>query len=131
MPYGDAANPLSGYWTLPSTMQAAAATPVLTEAWIDAILSNLYRLGGVAGTDSVRVAKSVDQSTPNGSLVALTWDAEQHDTDTLHDSISNNSLLYVRESGIYLVIGTVTWSSNATGSRAAYLMRSGTTINGI
>lgn len=43
------------------------------------------------------VNKSADQTAANytGSLVTIAWDAEQYDTDGIHDNVTNNTRLTV------------------------------------
>jgi len=57
-----------------------------------------------AGSDiSVRVTHSVDISI--NAFTVLPFDTERFDTDTMHDTSTNNSRLTCKTAGLYLIIG--------------------------
>lgn len=82
-----------------------------------------------ASTDhGARVTHSTAQTISTGTgVTTLAFNTERWDTDTIHDTVTNNSRLTCKTAGKYLIGCHVTFASNATGSRAAFLMLNGTT----
>jgi hypothetical protein len=76
----------------------------------------------------VRLRHSANQSLSSGSAVALDFDTEDVDTDTMHNGVDNPSRITIVTSGKYLVIGGCSFTSNATGSRALSIYKNGTTF---
>lgn len=74
-----------------------------------------------------QVTKSAAQSIATAAFTAVTWNAEDLDTDTLHDTVTNNSRLTAQLAGKYLVWATVTFAGNATGTRIVRLTKNGAT----
>jgi len=87
----------------------------------------LWNLGNnvPAVQPSCRVKKSAVQSVVNAAGAILTWDLEDYDTDNIHDLVTNTSRLTCRTTGKYLVSLTVCFAGNATGTRAAYVLKNG------
>ena len=69
----------------------------------------------------------------NLSIAHNTWvssiysSADAFDTDSMHNTSTNNSRITINTAGIYQVSGLVTWLFNATGQRAARFFLNGTT----
>ena len=53
---------------------------------------------------------------------------EDTDTDTMHSTVTNTSRLTIVTAGRYRVTGSVGFAANATGYRAVYLRKTGTTM---
>jgi hypothetical protein len=68
----------------------------------------------------VVVYKTAVQTLTTGSSTTLTWDAEEVDTDSMHDNVTNNSRLTVPSGfvGFAKALLSVDFISNATGNRA-------------
>jgi hypothetical protein len=75
----------------------------------------------------VRVTKSATQSITSATDTAITWDQETFDTDTMHDTVTNNTRLTAPVTGKYLVIGCLEFAPNATGYRTVKIKKNGTT----
>jgi hypothetical protein len=75
----------------------------------------------------VRVTKSANQSINSATDTAITWDQETFDTDTLHDTVTNNSRLTAPVTGKYLVIGCLEFAPNNVGYRTVKIRKNGTT----
>lgn len=77
------------------------------------------------------VNKTGNQSIASGSFVLLTWDAEQYDTDGIHDNVVNNSRLYVPAgwSKVQLT-ASIGLSNHATGERAFAFFKNGAQVIG-
>lgn len=76
---------------------------------------------------SARVYHNVDQSCPTGAWTTLAFNTERFDTDTIHDTVTNNSRLTCKTAGKYLIIALVFIQSNATGERHVKVVHNGTT----
>jgi hypothetical protein len=59
-------------------------------------------------------------------------DSEFYDTDGFHSTVTNNSRMTIPVGlgGKYLVIGAVTWDTNATGQRICVIFKNGATVGG-
>ncbi len=68
-----------------------------------------------------RVHHNTTQSIANATVTALAFNSETADTDTIHDTSTNNQRLTCKTAGIYLIVGQVAIQSNATGFRAALI----------
>lgn len=69
------------------------------------------------------VTHSIDQAIVNGAFTALSFDSEDQDTDTIHDTVTNNSRLIVPTGVTKIRLhGQVSFDTHATGYRqiAAY-----------
>lgn len=64
-----------------------------------------------------KVYASGAQSIGTASFTALTFDTEEFDTDAMHSTSSNTSRLVCKTAGIYLLSGSVSWASSASGTR--------------
>ena len=72
------------------------------------------------------VYKSTAQSVAHSSYALLTFDVEKFDTHEMHDNSIDNSRITIPVDGKYLVVGSCSYASNATGYREAQL-----TVNGV
>jgi hypothetical protein len=81
----------------------------------------------------VRVYKNAAaQSISNATLAAVTFDAENNDSDGYHDNVTNNSRLTVPagKAGMYSIAGLIQFASGSAGYRQAQLRVNGATIIG-
>jgi hypothetical protein len=74
-----------------------------------------------------RVYHSAAQSIPNGTVSTLSFDGERYDTDTMHDTATQNSRLTCRTAGLYVIHAHVEFALNATGERHVILLLNGAT----
>lgn len=74
-----------------------------------------------------RVYHSANQSILNNTLTALAFDSERVDTDTIHDTATNNSRLTCKTAGVYSISGTAEYANNVTGNRELAVRLNGTT----
>lgn len=70
------------------------------------------------------------QTIATSTFTAVTFGAEDYDTDGGHDNVTNNSRYTAQTAGVYRVSGKVSWSANATGQRASQIYLNGSAING-
>lgn len=95
--------------------------------------TNFQMLSQVASSSATtfsgaRVYHNANQSTSSGVGLALALNTERYDTDTYHDTSTNNSRLTIPTTGYYSVTGTVQWEANASGYRELAIRLNGTTI---
>jgi hypothetical protein len=85
--------------------------------------------GGTSGSvPSCKVFKSAAQSLPNNGYTVLTFDSERWDTDTIHDTVTNNSRLTCHTAGRYLIDFTVEFAANGSGYRQSFMQVNGTAL---
>lgn len=69
-----------------------------------------------------RVYKSAHQSINSGTPTAITFDSEVLDTDTLHDTVTNNSRLTASIAGKYYVWGICQFAGNNAGANTGQMV---------
>lgn len=75
-----------------------------------------------------RVHNSTTQSVAPG-VSALAFNTEDFDTDNMHDNTTNNSRLTCKTAGKYLIMGSIDFSTNPSGSyRSGLIKLNGTTF---
>lgn len=67
-------------------------------------------------------------SIASSTAVAIPFNQEEYDTDTLHDSAVNNTRFTVKTPGVYLLRAGVTFSPNANGRRETYFQKNGSSF---
>lgn len=82
---------------------------------------------GDLGVPICRARHSGAQSINTGTETVLAFNAEDFDTDTMHDNSTNNSRITFNTAGKYLIIARVPWDSSATGRRKTIFRKNGTT----
>lgn len=87
------------------TSQGVATPP----AWGALALTALPRIY------ACEVYHSVDQAVASLGTVALAWDSEHLDPQTMHDPSTNNSRITFPVAGIAVVLATVIWDATNTG----------------
>lgn len=85
-------------------------------------------------TDQPRcnIENSAAQSIGTAAFTALTFDTEDSDTFGMHSTSADTSRVTIPsgDNGYYQIIGTAFFAANATGVRAGYIRKNGTTIIG-
>lgn len=79
------------------------------------------------GVDGARVQKAATQSISNTTFTAMTFTSEEYDSGSYHDNSTNTSRLTVPIAGKYLITGSIEYTANATGVRAAGIRMDGST----
>ena len=83
----------------------------------------LAAAAGGGGSDiSARVYDASNQSIANGVTTKVNFDTENFDTDTIHDTSTNNTRLTATTAGKYIIVASVRWASNATGRRSIFFL---------
>jgi hypothetical protein len=99
---------------------------VVTAAnWNSDVVDNAAWLG--RDMPHAHVYRTTAQALTTATLTAILFDAEYYDTGACHSIVSNTTRLTVPSGGggVYSIAGTITYDSNATGGRAAYIRVNG------
>ena len=86
---------------------------------------------GAAGFVGVSCYKSAaTQSLSNDTSAAITFDAEEFDTDGFHSTSSNTSRITIPsgKAGKYLFVATIVFATNATGNRSIFFAKNGSLV---
>lgn len=75
-----------------------------------------------------RVYRSDALSVSHLSTTAIAFDAETFDSNSMHDTVTNNSRIVLNKVGKWRISWQVVYAANATGSRAAYILLNGSTV---
>ena len=73
---------------------------------------------------SVRVYDGSYQSIANASATAVAYDTETYDTDTMHDTSTNNDRLIAKTAGKFLVTAHMGFAADGTGVRELHINHS-------
>lgn len=89
--------------------------------------------GGAAtfkGTTAIRarVYNNADINIPNATVVALAFNSERFDSDSIHSTSSNTSRLTCNSAGTYAITGGVSFDINSTGYRFVSIRLNGFNI---
>jgi hypothetical protein len=66
-----------------------------------------------------RVTRTTDKTISTSTWTVIDWDSEDFDTDSLHDTVTNNSRILCNLTGKYRISFRIAWAANATGFRFA------------
>lgn len=77
-----------------------------------------------------RVFHNADQAVASTSLVTLAFNSERFDTDTMHDTVTNNSRITFNTAGVYAVSVGIHWSGSSSGNYETIILLNGTTAIG-
>ena len=80
---------------------------------------------------SARVYNNADISIANNTVIALTFNAERWDTDTIHDTSTNTGRLTCKTAGVYNIFANVAFNTNTTGYRSTLIRHNGSTTIGL
>ena len=75
-----------------------------------------------------RVYHNANQSISHDTATALAFNSERADTDTIHDTSTNNSRLTCKTAGVYTIVGQCGFDANGTGLRELQLKLNGSTL---
>lgn len=80
----------------------------------------------VSSPPRCHVTHNANQSVANDTNVVLAFNTERYDTDTMHDTATNNSRITFTTAGLYIVTLIATFAStSAAGDRALYIRKNG------
>lgn len=98
-------------YTSPAAQSSGAVAPV---SWATAVKAALDYL---ANPPACRAYHNAAQSVANNSPAVVAFNSERYDTDTMHDTVTNNSRVTLNTAGLYSVTAHGSFASNATGNR--------------
>lgn len=73
----------------------------------------------------VSVYASANQSNANNTDLVMAFNTERYDTDSMHDTVTDNDLIVFKTAGIYLIEFRAAFTANATGERKASIYKNG------
>ncbi|MEO0594764.1 MAG: hypothetical protein AAF126_01500 [Chloroflexota bacterium] len=95
------------------------------------LLNDLPSSGGSSLTQRVALVKQTNQAITGGVSTAIQFGAssETEDTDTMHDTVTNNTRITFTMAGTYMIYATLSWSDAlSTGNRWGELREGGSTV---
>jgi hypothetical protein len=85
-------------------------------------------VGALPVLPSARAYHDANQSIATGGGGAfLAFNQERWDTDTIHDTVTNNTRLTCKTAGYYSITAGGAWETNGTGSRSIGILLNGAT----
>lgn len=136
--------------TAPTVNDDSSAGYTVGSTWIDIANDAAYvcldastgaavwsRITGLAAHETSKAAHvgyvpacsayiSSAQSVPSSTVTAIALNAEDYDTDSMHDVSTNNSRITCKTAGLYAISAQVEFASNATGVRQIFVSKNGT-----
>lgn len=109
-----------------NTFTNVSTGDVLTATNFNNVLTNVgnYRVPPIC-----RVKRSGNLNYTGGTDIA--WNAEDYDTDSMHDNSTNNARITVTTAGVYLLTMSINLTFTGTLTRCSpYFMIDGTTFTG-
>jgi len=118
-------------WVAPTTK--TTGTLITAAIWNQDVVDNSLHLGnthnhtdnvGAGGGGSVagltaasaRVRASGAQTVNDSTETAVAFNTEDYDTDTIHDTVTNNERLICKTAGRYLIFAHLYWAANGQSS---------------
>lgn len=99
---------------------AVTTGTTITSTWGNAVRNAEQYL---ANPPSCRVYHNAAQSIPHITVTALTFNTERFDTDTMHDTVTNNSRITIKTAGLYEVSFMLTMATNTDWTLIATQIR--------
>lgn len=105
----------------------SATAKTLTNKTLTSPVLNGSLSGTAIGRDAL-VYNSGSISVPNITNTVITFDSEDHDTDNIHDTVTNNSRLTVPSGVIKIKLSLkIEFLTNSTGNREVYVRKNNLT----
>lgn len=115
---------------MPYTTPTTRSTGNLITAanWNTDLVENIKFL---ANPPACRVYHNAAQSIPHNTPTILAFNSERFDTDTMHDTATNNSRITIKTAGLFHVQANVEWASaGGNSTRLVTLLLNGATTIG-
>lgn len=91
------------------------------------IIDNNVLAAEIGTLPTARVYASANLAVANSTNVALGFNTETLDTDSMHDNVTNNTRLTATTAGVYIIVANIQWDNNVSGSRSLSLRINGAT----
>jgi hypothetical protein len=108
-----------------ATNVAANANAPISRVEIQTNKGNQLETSLILPVPAAQVTHGGGQKIPSGERVALWFDQESYDSDTMHDAAKEPTRLTCRTAGRYMVSASVEFSANGKGSREVIVRRNG------
>lgn len=79
-------------------------------------------------TEGCNVYHDANQTISNSTWTASAFNQEHYDTDTMHDTVTNNSRITIKTAGKYIIIAMGEFADNSTGFRSMYVRLNGSDV---
>lgn len=109
-------------------MPYTTPTTITTGQLVTASLMNnewVNNIAFLANPPACRVYHNANQSVANGAVAYLSFNSERYDTDSMHNTVTNNGRITFNTAGLYHVFAQIVFASNVTGVRAIEIRRNG------
>lgn len=105
-----------------NTISTFTAGQVLTAAQMNDLgeNSNNYRVPPMC-----RVKRTSGQTVNDASPTIATFDAEDFDTDEMHDNSTNNSRVTIKTAGVYLIMASAAYTAGVSDDASMSLLKNG------
>jgi len=91
-------------------------------------IDHLHAMAATPGSILCRVYNNTDQSVASATATKLAMNAEQLDTDTMHDPTTNNSRITINTAGQYLCGINIQGDEGSSGHQKNYILLNNSTI---
>lgn len=109
----------------PNNIQGVARSNRFSATW----LGGAGQTVDERGVPACRLFHSASVSIPLAGIeTLLPWDSEVYDTDSMHDTATNNTRIYIKTPGLYRVSCQVAWPNNTSGYRELGFRRNGVAV---
>lgn len=82
-------------------------------------VASAIQVSDMPAGDRVMAYRTADLNiTVNNTFEAVSWDAEEFDSTSMHDNSTNPSRITIQNSGRYLVIAQIGWGASSLSTRA-------------
>ncbi|MCH7843503.1 MAG: hypothetical protein IID01_12150 [Chloroflexi bacterium] len=116
----------SNWFTIQLLLAATVAHVNTTGRTADDHHDESHSHTGIANIGA-RAYHSANQSITHNTGTTLAFNSERWDTDTIHDTSSNNSRLTCKTAGKYTIVGQIEWDANSSSERLLKIRLNGST----
>lgn len=107
-------------WDTIGEIETATGTNIITSA-------ETLTLSQLPVVPQCHVYHDASQSLTNDTVTALAFNSEREDTDSMHDTVTNNGRIVFNTAGRYEIKILLSFATNATGIRQCHIKLNGTT----
>lgn len=109
-------------------VNASNGTLTVTRAWLSAIwMGGAGQTVDERGVPGARAYNTAAVTGVNNVYTLMPFDNEHFDTDSIHDTVVNNTRLTIKTPGLYSVKARINFGANASGWRGLQILKNGGT----